>query len=167
MNGCAICGVGKRRQKVCDLCLETVDGLQQYDPADLLVITDASCQDGQMFSGGGIVVARRDERVLATIPVELYECYSHEAEYETMWKARMLVPNVMIWADNANAIARILAENSNLTTRFSNESLPAMWLPDQWRYPLHDLAHNIATCARKRDWHTYNRLGVPSRGRAA
>lgn len=165
MNACAICGSGKRRAKVCDLCLETVDGLQQYHAADLIVVTDASCQDGQMFSGGGIVVARRDERVLATIPVELYECYSHEAEYETMRKAMMLAPGVPIWGDNANAIGRIIAESTHYTdrSRFDNNCLPARWLPDNWRYPLHDLTHNIATCARRRDWHRYNRLTVPRR----
>lgn len=163
MNTCATCGCGRRRGAVCDWCLEIVDGLSAYRPKDLIVVTDASCQDGNMHSGGGIVVARRDEHVLATIPVELYECYSHEAEYEVMRKAMMLVPGATIWGDNANAIARILAENSHLTTRFSSTTLPAQWLPDSWRFPLHDLAHNIATCARLRDWHRYNRLTVSRR----
>ncbi len=160
MNTCAICGCGGRRARVCDLCLETVDGLQQYDPEDLLVVTDASCQDEQMFSGGGIVIARRDERVLAMCPVELYAFSSHEAEYETMRKAMMLAPGVTIWADNAHAIGRVIAENPRSVDRFDPSTLPAMWLPDSWRHPLHDLAHNIATCARLRDWHAYNRLIV-------
>lgn len=181
MNMCAICGHGKRRQQVCDWCLEIVDGLSDYDPGDLVVVTDASCfghhlpdttsksrklsLDGHdMKAGAGIVVARRNGNILTMVPVELYGETSNEVELESIERAAMLVPDVTIWNDNVQAIVVACSKHRQRRGHGKFHDRPlAQFIPDEWRRPLHNIAHDLANIARTRDWDAFNRYYVGRR----
>lgn len=174
MNLCAICGHGRRKSYVCDWCIEVVDGLQKYDVNELVVVVDGSCSGHTEHSkdhdaaraGGCIVVARRKDEVLLTVvPIELYGWHSNEIELEAAERAMMLVPGAVVWCDNEAAIrqSRDKQIDRQKLGRFTSTQPDVRWIPDRWRYPLHNLADRVANYARRRDWRSFNQLTIHRR----
>lgn len=138
--------------------MEVTALVEAHEPGSLLLIVDGSVDTSNTVgkktayrAGAGLVLARaEDEVVIAVCAAEFEARHNNEAEFQAVVRGLRWAPGLVAWTDSTAAVGNALRQN-----------LPAAWIPDDLRDPLHGLAHRLANCARKKDYARLDRLWIP------
>ncbi len=146
---CEICGA--HGSFTCLDCAIVQLIVQEAPRGSLVLVVDGAFHKRTGQAGVGLVLAREDdESVLAHAAIELTTRNSTVAEYQAIRRGLLWAPVDTCWSDCAGAIRRA-----------RRDGLPARWIPDDLRDPLHNLAHRLSNAACFRNWERRERLWIP------
>lgn len=163
MVNCSICNVTLSYNGLdrCDDCHYVACVAGTFEPGSLILVVDGALDGGRrkrrnsappdMAAGAGLVLARADdEAVVATCAVAFRATDSVQAELEAIKRGLLWSRLEHAYSDCTGAIGLARAEG-----------LMAKFVQEEFRDPLHNLAHQLASVGLHRDWTKYDRLCIP------